>query len=152
VGNLDESITKSAPRSHIIKKRSPNAMRLQEVRKVLGMEIKDFADALDVNEYTLLTYLYDRVKVVPKEVMDRAEALNTEGDGAFQLEAAQFEGVPMSEIVERWMSLLKIDHPGDLAELLNTHAFTVRRWCLNQSRPRPGKLVSYQRKIDRQAT
>lgn len=116
------------------------------------MEIKDFADALDVNEYTLLTYLYDRVKVVPKEVMDRAEALSTEGDGAFQKEAAQFEGVPMSEIVTRWMTQLEVDHPGDLAELLNTHAFTVRRWSLNQSRPRPGRLVSYQRKIDRQAT
>lgn len=149
---MDESIKKPAPRSHIIKKRSPNAMRLQEVRKGLGMEIKDFADALDVNEYTLLTYLYDRVKTVPKEIMDRADALSVEGDGAFQLEAARFEGIPMSEIVDRWMTLLKIDHPGDLAEFLNTHAFTVRRWSLNQSRPRPGKLVSYQRKIDRQTS
>ena len=145
-------------RSPIALKReiTEEGIRLNEIRKEMGMDNKRFASLLEITSSALVSYLYGTVQSVPKEVVKRAEKIyksfsNDSHSSRNDPDISLFDGT-MTEIVNTWIKALDLD-PNDpevnysLAAILDVSRPTVWRWRTKDMRPRLNVLVEYDKII-----
>lgn len=120
--------------------------RLVEIRDTLGLQNEDFAQLLGLTEAMLCFYLYNSRRDVPEGIMEEANSIMGQMNGE-RLKAFKYVSkTPVSEVVEKWMKLLRIAPESrsaneDLGAVLGLDRSTVWRWRSEKHKPRMSLLV-----------
>jgi len=139
-------------------KREPTeeGIRLNEIRKAMGMNNKLFASVLEITTSALVSYLYGTVQSVPKDVVKRSEKIyksfSNDSHASHVDPALSLFDSRVDEIVNSWIRALELD-PNDsevnysLATILDVSRPTVWRWRTKEMRPRLQALIQYDKVI-----
>lgn len=123
--------------------------RLKEIRKEIGLKLKDYAVYLSITEASLSAYIYGRTEGVPADVMRTAESLYRQHADRFEQQKIVYEGKSMDEIISYWCSILEMDRQandnwvGEIARLTSVRPISVRRWIQEKYRPPMRKLIAF---------
>ena len=139
-------------------KRTPaeEGVRLNEIRKAMGLDNKIFASVLQITPSSLVSYLYGTVQTVPKDVVDRAEKIyknfSNDSHSSVVNPSINLFSDKVSHIVDAW--IIALDQTPDdpevnyyLANILDVSRPTVWRWRTKDMRPQLKALQQYDKAI-----
>lgn len=133
-----KSTRKSPPRK---KHMTPNA-RLVTLREAVGLTRPDMAAALGLPLGRYAAFESGKIRSVPDEVYEQAEALVKNASQRVKL-GEELADLPMSRIIELWCSMLGQDDPMVVADLLDVSPRTMRRWASDLYKPRRAIVISH---------
>jgi DNA-binding transcriptional ArsR family regulator len=106
---------------------SPAYNRLVEIRDLTGVTVDEYAKHLNVQQYSLVSYL-QRKQGVPDLVIRRAEQWFAKKGQDRAARVASITGVPLPQLLERWLEMTGVSSYAILAEIIDVSVPTITRW------------------------
>ena len=121
-----------------------------DIRKALGLTLKQFAQALGPSLHKMRHYSCGRTRI-PPELIASARELGKQGNTRFSKAQMSFEGKEMCEILADWAKSAGVpeDDMEALAALLDVNKKTIGRWQKNVTRPSWQALYSANERVNK---
>lgn len=115
--------------------------RLAAIRKALGISILEFSKKLEISDFRLASYIYNKVKNIPKDVLDHAESIFDAEKGVAAATIA-IDAMDILEILAIWRLAINGTN-NELISLLGISPSTMVRWETQQTRPPIREIRKY---------
>lgn len=106
---------------------SPAYNRLLEIRELTGVTVEEYAKHLNVQQFSLVSYLQRKVNV-PDLVLRRAEQWYAKKGHERAARVADLNATPLPELLERWLEMTGVSSYAALAEVIDVSIPTITRW------------------------
>lgn len=128
--------------------RQPTQQKLFDYWLASGMSQENFAGSLDITTSAFKSYIYNKTKIVPQRVLEKAEADRIAAEPLVNALNKRFS-VPMSQILARWSKMLNLQNAKDeeIATVLGVNHTTVLRWRSRGMQPTLRSLAKYEMTI-----
>lgn len=120
--------------------------RLYNYRFQSGLTRVEMAEAMGLTLSKYAAYETGKTKKVPFWIFEQAEQVvsNASSRSVYSDELSQKS---MTEIVNLWFDMLKLENIEDIAKILRVSVRTLRRWLYNNHKPRHNIVINYHLKV-----